>query len=256
MNYIENEIIPTRRWFDYETFVSCSPKPFDFYDPYTQQFPENNLGKFQAGYAYLELYRATRDQHYLDIGQLVVDYSSLQQQVWSHVLLTPHLLGGYTTQNTDGEWSDARQGYAAEMLLDYYKETGNFEYLERGIAALRSSFSVAPFENWSHEGGGTGDQPGSLSGFHWCQGSGMTSVEITYPWLRDSYINVKRQHGVGVNGCSLTNLVFTSNSVSLTLVSPFKWVEPMVIVIDAAAQPMQVIINGKKFGNFYCSTTC
>lgn len=45
-SFLENEIMPTRKWFDFETFVSCSQKPFAFYDSYTRQYPENNLAKF------------------------------------------------------------------------------------------------------------------------------------------------------------------------------------------------------------------
>jgi hypothetical protein len=49
------------------------------------------------------------------------------------------------------------------------------------------------FENWAHTGGSEGDEPGSLSGIHWCQGSGTTSVEMTLDWLRDAYIDVVRE---------------------------------------------------------------
>ena len=41
--------------------------------------------------------------------------------MWSHPLLSPKLLGGMTTQNTDAEWSDNRQSYLALTLLG---ETG------------------------------------------------------------------------------------------------------------------------------------
>ena len=50
---------------------------------------------------------------------------------------------------------------------EYYTATHSLEYLERCVAALRASFAVAPFENWAHTGGIEGDEPGSLSSFHW-----------------------------------------------------------------------------------------
>lgn len=34
------------------------------------------------------------------MGSNILDYTLLTQQVWSHVLLSPNLLGGFTTQNT------------------------------------------------------------------------------------------------------------------------------------------------------------
>ena len=64
-------------------------------------------------------------------------------QVWSHPSLTPNLLGGFTTQNTDAEWSDARQAIIAPELFAYYKalaarnHSDALQYLQRGVAALR-----------------------------------------------------------------------------------------------------------------------
>jgi len=157
MLYLENEIIVSRKWWDYETYMSCSPKPLNFYDPYTRQNPQNTLSKFQAAFAYLRMYQLSGDPHYLNVGVQVVDYTALIQQVWSHVLLTPKLLGGFTSQNTDAEWSDARQAHAAEMYFGYYNATGNLDYLERGVVAMRASFAVSPYENWAHTGGSEGD---------------------------------------------------------------------------------------------------
>ena len=94
------------------------------------QFPQNTLSKYQAAFSYRLLFEITQDPHYLHLGLEVVDFSSLTQQVlarfgvqgtvcnvqvWSHPNLTPQLLGGCTSQNTDAEWSDARQNYAAIM---------------------------------------------------------------------------------------------------------------------------------------------
>src|ERR1700677_4145301 len=127
------------------------------------------------------------------------------------------LLGGFTTQNTDQEWSDARQGYAATLLADYYDATGDFEYLERAIAAARSTFAVAPWENWAHTG--YPDKPGSLTGFHWGTGSAMTSVEILQPMLGDALIDVKAGRGVGFDECTITETEIHANTISFHLSS-------------------------------------
>jgi hypothetical protein len=63
-------------------------------------------------------------------------------------------------------------GIVPYILLDYYRATGNVEYLERGIAALRAQFPISPSENWAHVGYGA---KVGVSSFHWCTGSGMAA---------------------------------------------------------------------------------
>ena len=152
MEFIGREVLPRHIWWDFETFKSCARKNFDFYDSVTAQYPQNNLSTMQAAMAYLELYRVSKERRWLETGTNVLDYLLLTQQVWSPPYFGPKLLGGFTTQNTDAEWSDARQSYAAVLLLDYYRETGKVEYLERAVAAARATFAVAPWENWAHTG--------------------------------------------------------------------------------------------------------
>lgn len=204
MGFIEREVLPRQRWYDFETFFSCARKPLDFYDPWTAQYPQNNLSQIQAAKAYLAIYDDTRQRKFLDLGTHVLDYLLLTQQVWNNPAFTPKLVGGFTTQNTDAEWSDARESYAAVLLWDYYKATGREEYLERAVAAARSTFAVAPWENWAHTG--YMNIPGALTGFHWGPGSGMTSFEIMHPALGGAFIDVARQQGVGFDASSLQHL--------------------------------------------------
>jgi hypothetical protein len=145
----------------------------------------------------------------------VLDYFLLTQQVWNNPAFSPRLIGGFTTQNTDAEWSDSRQGYAAVLLWNYYQETREPEYLERAVAAARATFAVAPWENWAHTG--YRDEPGALTGFHWGSGSAMTSVEIMSPVLGDASIDLKRQSGVGFNTCSVHNVTIRAHSISFDL---------------------------------------
>ena len=85
-----------------------------------------------------------------------MDYLLLKQQLWNHPLLQINPFGGFTVQNTDHEWSDVREGLCAVLLYHYYLATGKPEYLERGVAAMRSGFEVLPYENWAHCGSGAG----------------------------------------------------------------------------------------------------
>lgn len=212
MAFIQREVIPRQRWFDFETFLSCARKPFGFYDPWTAQYPQNNLSQIQAAKAYLELFRATKDRKYLDLGTRVLDYLLLTQQVWNNPAFSPKVAGGFTTQNTDAEWSDARQSYVAVLLWDYYQATGNQEYLERAVGAARATFAVAPWENWAHTG--YMDIPGALTGFHWGPGSAMTSIEMMSPALGDAFIDLDRKVAVGFNACSVRNLHVDGNSIT------------------------------------------
>ena len=218
MDFVQREVLPRQRWFDFETYLSCARKDFDFYDPWTAQFPQNNLAEIQAVQAMLALFQATHQQHYLETGKAMLDHLLLTQQVWSNPQFTPNLFGGFTTQNTDAEWSDARQAYVATLLADFYRATGNFEYLERAVGAERSTFAVAPWENWAHTG--YRDEPGALTGFHWGTGSAMTSVEILSPVFGDAFIDLNAKGGVGIDECSLTGLTIDGNAISFRLDSP------------------------------------
>ena len=215
MDFVTREVRPRQRWFDFETFKSCARKNFGFYDRWTAQYPQNNLSTIQAASAYLALYRLTKDTKYLEQGTQTLDYLLLTQQVWNNPAFSPKLVGGFTTQNTDAEWSDARQCYAAELLWNYYQATSNQEYLERAVAAARSTFSVAPWENWAHIG--YGDEPGAMTGFHWSTGSAMTSVEILYPNLGDVFIDLQHRTGVGFNATSISDLVVDGDTISFHL---------------------------------------
>ena len=217
MDFVEKQVVPRQRWFDFETYLSCARKDFDFFDPWTAQYPQNNLAEIQAPQAMLALYQTTHDPKYLTDGTKMLDYLLLTQQVWSNPEFTPALIGGFTTQNTDAEWSDARQGYAATLLLDYYNATGDRDYLERAVAAARSTLAVAPWENWAHTG--FIDEPGALTGIHWGTGSAMTSVEIMAPELGDAFIDLSNASGVGFDESSIANVRKDGTHVSFQLKS-------------------------------------
>ncbi|MGB7189661.1 MAG: hypothetical protein WBD10_05960 [Acidobacteriaceae bacterium] len=243
MDFTTREVLPRQRWYDFETFLSCARKPYNFYDPWTAQYPQNNLSQIQAAAAYLELFKVTHEPKYLATGTRVLDYLLLTQQVWNNPAFTPKLVGGFTTQNTDAEWSDAREAYAAVLLWHYYEATGKQEYLERSVAAARSTFAVAPWENWAHTG--YIDESGALTGFHWGAGSGMTSIEMMYPTLGDAYINVSNGTGVGLNACSIRDLKIQGHRISFTLeaVPALHKVQVRFAGVDRAAQ-YQIIWNG------------
>jgi hypothetical protein len=235
MDYLTREILPVNKWFDFETFLACARKPFDFFDERTGQFPQSTLSMNQAAKAYLALYRLTGKETHLQLGAHVLDYLLLYQQVWSPPYFSRHLLGGFGAQNTDAEWSDARQAYFAETLMDYYEATGKRAYFERAAEALRATFALfhhdatKRYDNWAH--------PDAIADIHWGIGSAATSFELLRERMGDVYISYggasttqkKNSEGksepwtCGVNALWVENLKISADTIRFNLVSPLAW---------------------------------
>lgn len=253
LSFLETEVIPRRQWYDYETFWSCSPREARF-DQRTQQWPANNLALTQTVQAYLLAYRVTGEARYLAVGESLLDYLLLYQQCWTHPGLenltsSAMLLGGFTTQNSDAEWSDARQSQCGNILIDYYRTTGKTEYLDRGIAALRAQFPVSPSENWAHTGYGP---KAGVSSYHWGTGSGMAGIEIEEDYLRDAVVDVAASRGIGVNGLNLTKCAAGDGQIWLQFASPFAWKHAPIFVFHHAepSRHYRVYANGTQAGTW------
>ena len=245
--FLEREVIPLRQWYDYETFWSCARREARL-DERTRQWPANDLALGQAVAAYLEAHRATGEARYLETGESLLDYLLLYQQCWTNPVLEglsgpAMLLGGFTTQNNDAEWSDARQSQCGNILLDSYRETGKVEYLERGVAALRAQFPVSPSENWAHEGYGG---KAGVSSFHWGTGSGMAGIEIDEEFLGDAVVDVAAGRGVGVNGIDVTGCSVRDGEIRIEMRTPFARPRPPRVVFRRTepGRTYRVIANG------------
>jgi len=64
----------------------------------------------------------------------------MTQASWQPPYMYVPVLGEFGVMNADGEWLDARESLFAEIILLYGIELGEEEYIQRGLAALRSSF--------------------------------------------------------------------------------------------------------------------
>lgn len=245
--FLDRAVIPERKWYDYETFWSCNPR-MEYFDERTQQWPANNLALIHAPEAYLQAYQSTHDQRYLTKGEELLDYLLLYQQSWTNPVLEnlsskAMLLGGFTTQNSDAEWSDARQSLAGEVLIDYYRETGKSEYLERGVSALRSQFPISPSENWAHEGYG---KKAGVSSFHWGAGSGMAGIEMEEDLLHDAICAAKEARCVGVNGINILDASFQDPAIAIKAESPYRWNRPAIFTVRGlnSASEYSLSVNG------------
>ncbi len=245
--YLDRSVVPERKWFDFETFWSCSPRLVTL-DQRTRQWPANDLALIHAVAAYLHAYQVTRETPYLTKGKALLDYLLLYQQSWTNPALenlsSPvMLLGGFTTQNSDGEWSDARQSLAGGVIMDYYRETGEAELLERGVEALRAQFPISPSENWAHEAYG---RKAGVSSFHWGAGSGLAGIEMEENFLRDAVCDIVAQRCVGVNGLNVTAWKIDGSSIDLQISSPFIWNRKPIIVFHKgkSGHEYRLSVNG------------
>lgn len=253
MNYIFEHILPEHKWFDYETFFSCSRKPLGFFDSYTHQHPQNTLSMQQAAEACYELFRLTKKERYRVKGVEIMDYLDLYQQVWSPGWLSCELFGGFGVQNTDGEWSDSRQGYFAVTLMNYYDLTGEREYFERGVAALRAMFSLfesptspRAAENYAH---GAFDQLAGVTGLHWGTGSSVVSIHLITGRYGDAYVNVEGGWGVGIDGCRIPDVRVNGERIEVTVLDNVNSPRSLVMKFGKMEQKQyEVFVNGASFG--------
>jgi len=246
LDFITDKVLPRQRWYDYETFISCARKPFDFYDGYTAQYPQNNLSTIFAALAYLKRFEIRRSAGDLELGTKVLDYLLLTQQVWDHPLLTVNVFGGFTTQNTDSEWSDARGGICGVVLYWYYLETGKREYLERAISAVRAGFPVAPYENWAHWGFEGLQYDSSLL---WGAGTTLAAVEIIAEDLGDLYVDLAGSWGLGINACLLKAVHVERGSVRILVDPADAWTgREMLIRFSGAVGTHSVTVNDHLLG--------
>jgi hypothetical protein len=232
MDAVLKEIIPQGRWEDFETYWSCCRWGRDKYlgkkISRNAMFKQNSFSIFWTAEALLAAYRATGDVNYLQWGQRTLDELSMFQQVWQPPFIYVPALGGFGVMNADGEWNDSRQTLFAELFMDYYKETGDANYFERGIVALRSGFimmycpenayvkkmweKVYPWfgpedygftmENYAH-GGRTsqeGEGMGVFTIYDWGNGAAAEAAMRILDHYGHVYIDQTRGQAFGVDG--------------------------------------------------------
>jgi hypothetical protein len=247
MAFMSREVIPEQKWFDFETYLSCSRKPFGFFDRHTRQYPQSTLSMMQAAWAYLELYEICRDKRNIQSGEDVLCYLSLYQQVWSPPFLKAPLFGGFGVQNTDAEWSDARGCYAADLFFDYFHATGRREYLERGIAALKASFGIVPHGNWGHAGR---DGPGGVTGIHWGVGSAAVTAIVQRKRFGDAHIHLDEGYGYALNTVQVENLRTDRHRVAFDLKASSPGLTEALVKCSGLRYGIyQLTVNGKDLGN-------
>ncbi len=237
LNFLSTKVIPLQKFEDFESYFSCSPKPMHYYDSNTAMYSQNTLSIQWCAEAYLKAYSLFKDVSYLNHGEYCLNILSLYQQIWNPPFIHFYAFGGFGAQNSDAEWSDARQAQFAETYLNYYLVTKNNEYLERAVYACRASFALMVLpenknicpdnyagteingefyacnmsENYGHSGY---DKRSNQSGFHWGTGSALTTAAIVKNKLGDIYITGKL--AIGIDGIVVTHTNRTKEKVDIT----------------------------------------
>jgi len=149
LEFINRNVIPEEKWFDFELFYSCAGRPTgsEGPDPFTGCFPANTLSIYWATRAYLDLHLKTGEMEYLKQSRRFISRLNMFQQVFDHPQASMDTFGGFSVMNADGEFNDARQGLFVPLYLDMYKATREPEMFERAIAALRACFTTMLVED-------------------------------------------------------------------------------------------------------------
>ncbi|MFH1150937.1 MAG: hypothetical protein V1748_10740 [Actinomycetota bacterium] len=268
-DFISREVIPRQKWFDYETFYSCSSKRLGLFDTYTGSYPQNTMSMYWAAEMYRLLHLATGEDGFLQTGLQVLDHLLRYQQVWDPPFLSVDAYGGFGVMNTDGEWNDSRQALMAPLLMDYYATTGVPEFMERGIAAPRASFTlmyidenrrVAPgnmasvppgetgsvTENYGHFGHDHGP-PGFLDS-DWGAGSASQAAAYAQKHYGDIFVDADRERAFGINGCTATGFFFEDGVVEMDLDRHVDTGTDLLIKIHGGTPVEEVLVNGTPAG--------
>lgn len=145
LDAVSKEIIPAGRWEDFETYWSCS---HFWSDKAGTKIPRNNMYKqcnfsmYFTALAFLEAHKATGNHSYLSSGTRVLDEILMTQSSYQPSAFTVPVIGGFGVMNCDAELNDARQSLFSVLILQYGQLLNNEEYIQRGLAALRISFSM------------------------------------------------------------------------------------------------------------------
>lgn len=214
MHAVMENVIPVGQWEDFETYWSCSRVLDSLVGQKVVRnnaFKQNTLSMFWTSEALINMYEVTGDKRYLRTGRRVLDELLMYQATWQPPFIPIRALGGFGVMNGDGEWNDSRQCLFAELMIRYGRELQLPEYVDRGVAALKSSFvmmycpenpetreqweKVYPFfdekdygfmmENYGHEGetNAEGLGIGEFTIYDWGNGAAAEA----YNRLRDYY---------------------------------------------------------------------
>jgi len=263
-DFLRREVVEKEEWYDYEAFYSCSPKPLGWRDPRSGCRPQCTMSMYWTADAFLRLYRSDGDAGWLEWGRVALDRLLCYQQVWDPPALSINAFGGFSSQNTDAEWNDARQGLVAPLLADWYEATGEWELLERGVAALMACFATQhlgrePFtclrpevrgavsENYAHFGYDA-PLPGYLE-TDWGAGSALYALGRMLPRFGHLFLDMGAGRALGIDGCRVDEVMLEEGRACLKVATRFPG-RRLRLVTSGSRKPLEVVVNGNCLGRF------
>jgi len=266
-DFIERSVLPDHRWYDYETFFSCSRQRRPPRDPRTGVLPQSTQSKWWAAEGARLLARVTGEARYRELLLRCLDDLLWHQQVWDAPYLSIDTFGGFGSMNTDAEWNDARQGCIAPVLLDSYLETRDPHHFERGVAALRACYTTmlhpamrevaagnmvryrerdrgAIYENYAHLGFDR-----VCAGYlepDWGAGTAAYATAHAAHFYGDLFVDLDPGHAFGLNGCSVLSLERVGDEVRLELASQLVEPADLRVVIRGADRCTRLVVNGAR----------
>ena len=265
-DFILREVIPEQKWFDYETFYSCTRQPRKCRDQRSGMYPANSMSMCWAAEGARILYELTGEPRFLELLQRSLDALLWRQQVWDNPTRSINTFGGFNSMNTDAEWNDARQGMIAPVLMDCYRVFGEPEYFERGVGALRSCYTtmlhpalreVAPgnmvhyretdrgavYENYAHTG-----YDRVIAGYQmpdWGAGTAAFATAHSLKFYGDVFVDLKFGHAFGVNGCVVKSFERQGALMKLQTETLVPGLPELTVKVRGASDNTRLLLNGK-----------
>ena len=247
-------------WTDYESYFDSAGKPMDLVDHYSQQRPQNTFPMYWAAELAKALFRLTGEDRYREQALRAVDFLLLFQGVWSPPYLTVKGFGSIGIGNGHTGWNDARAGIFAPGIADFFEFTGEVEYLQRGVAAMRSPLALMyipenePISSvWDKGPLGYADECYAHRGrdarlgpstFDFSVGYALMAFEELYPKYGSAYVDLAAGHGVGIDGCSVEEATVDGATVRLTINDKVATSRALAIALaQPAASALQLHVN-------------
>ncbi len=276
--FIADQVLPEHNWSGQST-------PIDYYGGLKRQ---NCSVIYLAADLFRIIAQITGEKGWLDSGIAILDDLLLYQQLWTPSYLLVDGTGGFGASNSEGVWNSPIQAPIALLLMDWYELSGEKEYFDRGVLALRASyatmlvpenkrlddeihcqFGAADYgiivDNYAYAGKDTGFgirvNPG------WGCGTACAVTALVQKHYGDVYIDIPRQKAFGINGCRVKEARISSARVALTLETMPDYPEPkhnsrlepgltdalilkFRIGSEAGGEMTQVSVNGERLGYY------
>jgi hypothetical protein len=267
-HYVARQHVSCQRWDDFEVYYSNAPKSEGANDPLGGMTAQDTLSMHLAAAGFLALARATGDEAWLRPGQQALDQLLQYQAVWPASFLSLYTFGGFSVQNTDQEWNDARQAQVAPTLLDYAHATGRADYAERGIAALRAAYATMctptaeainpryfdyqprgwANENYAHNPYDAPTTPVPTPHFDWGVGTALAAFAEARNRFGDVWVDLAHHAAFGIDDVAVTRFNAGDRLLELDLESRTPGHQVLVKAGGMRVPSMRLRVNGLEIG--------